>query len=134
MHPNALLPLLATVVSFLFAVTVLDQYILRPRPYKAVWTVGLLLYGIGTFAQFWGAQQGWSPSVYKLWYLSGAICVAALLGMGTGYLFLPRRVAHILLAVLALGIGVAAVRISWTSSPLAIEPSGSILCNWSAPI
>jgi hypothetical protein len=125
MHPHVFLPLLATIVSFLFAVVVFDQYILRPRPYKAARTAGLLLFGIGTFAQFWGAQGGWTEPVYKLWYISGAFCVAALLGMGTAYLFLPRRIAHLILAALVVALAAAATRVILAPVDLAALPTSA---------
>ena len=38
--------------------------------------------------------------VYRLWYLFGAIFVAAYLGMGTVYLLVRRRTAHIIMGIL----------------------------------
>jgi len=38
--------------------------------------------------------------MFRLWYLFGAICVAAFLGQGTVYLLAKRRTAHILTAIL----------------------------------
>ena len=43
---------------------------------------------IATGSEALGAASGWSPTLYKLWYVSGAIGVAAYLGAGT--LFLHR--------------------------------------------
>jgi len=37
---------------------------------------------------------------FRLWYLFGAIFVAAYLGMGTFYLLLKRRIAHIIMVIL----------------------------------
>lgn len=44
----------------------------------------------------WGLNQ----TVYRLWYLIGAIFVAAYLGMGTLYLLARPRTAHIIMGIL----------------------------------
>ncbi|MBI4198951.1 MAG: hypothetical protein HY535_00550 [Chloroflexi bacterium] len=97
------IPLFTAVVSFLFALTVLDQYLERRKAYQLVWTVGLALYGVASLLQaLWvGAvvQQEW---VFRLWYLTGAMLVAAYLGMGSIYLHVPRRFAHGAFVVLLL--------------------------------
>lgn len=99
---NTVLPLLSTVISFVFAAAVFAQWLSRRKPYQFVWTLGLLAYGISAGCEFIVGMQGWSDLVYRLWYLIGAIYVAAYLGMGTVYLLAPRKVAHIVMAVLVL--------------------------------
>ena len=49
--------------------------------------------------------------VFRLWYLFGAILVAAWLGQGTVYLLAKRRLANILLVLLALGSLYATIRV-----------------------
>lgn len=97
---NFIMPLISAIVSFVFAVTVLDQFFARRKPYQLVWTIGLFLYFISTGSEFWTEVWGLNETVYRLWYLTGAILVAAYLGMGTLYLLARRRVAHIIMAVL----------------------------------
>ena len=95
-----ILPLISSIVSFIFAVTVLDQYFARRKPYQLVWSIGLFMYCVSTLTEFWTETYGLNIVVYRLWYLFGAIYVAAYLGMGTLYLLVKRRVAHIIMAVL----------------------------------
>lgn len=83
---NSLLPLLAAVVSFLFAALILDQWRHRRHSFQLVWGLGLIWYGISSGTQFAGAAFGWNAALYRAWYLFGAILVAAYLGMGTFYL------------------------------------------------
>src|SRR5215468_4761258 len=80
---NVALPLAACVVSLLFAALVLEQWWHRRRSFQAVWGLGLVWYAISSGTQFAGAAFGWSPALYRAWYLFGAIFVAAYLGMGT---------------------------------------------------
>ncbi len=100
------IPLITSIVSLIFAFTVLDQFFARRKPFQLVWAVGLLMYSIAAGSEFWMesqlASQGLVESelAYRLWYLIGAIFVAAWLGMGTVYLLLRRRTAHIIMGVL----------------------------------
>ncbi len=97
-----ILPLISSIVAFIFALTVLDQFFARRKPYQLVWSLGLFMYFISTGTEFWTGTWGLNQIVYRLWYLIGAVFVAAYLGMGTIYLLAPRRVAHIIMAVLLL--------------------------------
>jgi hypothetical protein len=83
--PNVVLPLLTSVASFALAALVLDQWRQRRRSFQVVWGLGLLCYGISSGTELLGAF-GWSPTLYRLWYLFGALFVAAYLGAGTVYL------------------------------------------------
>jgi len=94
------IPLTSAIVSFIFAITVLDQFFARRKPYQLIWGIGLIMYAISTGAEFWAGTWGINQAVYRLWYLFGAIFAAAYLGMGTLYLLIPRRLAHIIMVIL----------------------------------
>ena len=94
MHPNVLLPLASTAVSFAFAALVLAQWRERRRSFQLVWAIGLLWYGISAGTEFWGSAFGWSEPLYRAWYLIGALFVAAYLGMGTIYLLARTRFGY----------------------------------------
>jgi glucan phosphoethanolaminetransferase (alkaline phosphatase superfamily) len=96
----AVVPLVSSIVSLIFAVIVLDQFFARRKPYQLVWAIGLLMYFISTGTEFWTQAWGLNEIVYRLWYLIGAVFVAAYLGMGTIYLLARRRVAHIIMGIL----------------------------------
>jgi hypothetical protein len=104
-------PLVTCIVSFIFAVTVLDQYFARRRPYQLLWAIGLFMYCVSTFTEFWWNVYGHVDVLYRLWYLIGAVLVAAYLGQGTLYFLMRRRSAHIIMAVLGAASLYAAVRI-----------------------
>lgn len=96
----AVIPLISAIVSLIFAITVLDQFFARRKSYQLVWAIGLFMYAIGAGAEFWTEAWGLNVTAFRLWYFFGAICVAAYLAMGTIYLLTPRRVAHIIMAIL----------------------------------
>jgi hypothetical protein len=106
------IPLTSAIISFIFAVTVLDQFLARRKAYQLIWSLGLFMYAVSTATEFWVGMWGINQIVYRLWYLFGAIFVAAYLGMGTLYLLVPRRTAHIIMAVLLALSVYAALRVS----------------------
>ena len=93
-------PLITCIVSLIFAITVLDQYFARRKPFQLLWAIGLFMYSLSTFTEFYWNVVGHVDVFYRLWYLVGAILVAAYLGQGTLYLLMKRRHAHIIMAIL----------------------------------
>ena len=94
MNPNVVLPLLSSVVSFVFAAAVLGQWSRRHRAFQLVWAVGLLWYGISAGTEFLGSAFGWNEALYRTWYLIGAFFVAAYLGAGTIVLLARTRFGY----------------------------------------
>lgn len=90
---SGILPLLSAIISFVFAYFVFSRWRRRRRLYLLFWGIGLLLYGIGGAAEAYYGLFGWQPWVFRLWYLCGAILVAAWLGQGTVFLLMRKRVA-----------------------------------------
>ena len=102
---NVALPLLSSVLSFVFAVMVGDQWLRRRQPYQLVWTIGLLWYGISAGTEFLGSAFGWNEPLYRSWYLIGAFGVAAWLGLGTVFLLERTRFGYfVAFSVLAGGL------------------------------
>ncbi len=98
----SVIPLLTSIVSLVFAVLVLDKFFAHRKPYQIVWFIGLLMYAVSSGAEFAAGTRGITETVYRLWYLFGAILVAAWLGMGTLYLLLKRSIANVIMALLVL--------------------------------
>ncbi len=71
---DAILSLLAAVLCYVAVIFLIDQQLVKPRPYKIVWAIG-----------------HWNQLEYRLWFLAGAILAAPYLGMGTYYLLGPRK-------------------------------------------
>jgi hypothetical protein len=72
----------------------------------------MVFYGIGGFCEAYYGAFGWHPLVFRLWYLFGAILVAAWLGQGTVYLLAKRRWADVLMAILSVASLFALIRVS----------------------
>jgi hypothetical protein len=91
---NIVLPLGSSVLSFVFAAMVFDQWLQRRHSFQLVWGIGLVWYGIAAGCEFIGGAFGWSEPVYRTWYLIGAFFVAAYLGAGTIYLLRKSRFGY----------------------------------------
>ena len=91
---NVVLPLGSSVLSFVFAAMVLDQWWQRRHSFQLVWGIGLLWYGISAGTEFLGGAFGWTEPVYRVWYLIGAFFVAGYLGVGTIYLLSRSRFGY----------------------------------------
>ena len=75
------------------------------------------------FTEAWTTLFGWSPFIFKSWYISGALLGGAPLAQGTVYLLLKRRTAHLLTAALVLYVGVASIAVVVAPIDLsAVEP------------
>jgi hypothetical protein len=106
-----MLPFASSAVSFVFAFFVFRRYLVRRGPHLLLWGIGMVFYGIGGFCEAYYAVLGWNPLIFRLWYLFGAILVAAWLGQGTVYLLARRRWANVLMILLAVGSMYAALRV-----------------------
>lgn len=105
------LPFVSTVLALVFAVMVLRRFAVRHGTHLLLWGIGLVFFAVGSFCEGYYAAVGWSPLVFRLWYLLGAVLVAAWLGQGTIYLLAPRRWAHALMILLGAGSLYAAWRV-----------------------
>jgi hypothetical protein len=108
---NTLLPAASSIVSFVFAALVLKRYADRRGTHLLLWGIGMIFYAIGGFSEAYFGAFGWSEWIYRIWYLVGAILVAAWLGQGTVYLLVKNRWAHLLMVLLSLGSLFAAYRV-----------------------
>lgn len=122
MNPMAFIPLTSSLVSIIFSAFVFRRYLEKHHAHNLLWSIGMLFYAIGGACEAWYGFFGWNPLVFRLWYLFGALLVAAWLGQGTVYLLAGKRLANILMIVLALGSLYGAYRI-FTAQ---LDPAGMI--------
>jgi hypothetical protein len=105
------LPFTSAIISFVLAFLLFRRYLMRRGPHLLLWGIGMVFYGIGGFCEGYFGAFGWNPFIFRLWYLAGAILVAAWLGQGTVYLLAKRKWANVLMVLLALGSLYAAIRV-----------------------
>lgn len=102
MNLNVWLPFPSALVTFLFSFFVFKRYRERGGAHLLLWGVGLVMYGLGSISEAYNTAIGWNPLVFRVWYLCGAMLVAAWLGQGTVAL-LWKRWSRPLLILLTLG-------------------------------
>jgi hypothetical protein len=108
---NTLLPFASSTISFIFAFLVFRRYITHKGPHLLLWGIGMVFYAIGGFCEAFYGAFGWNPTIFRLWYLFGALLVAAWLGQGTVYLLVKRSWANALMIVLGLASLYGAFRV-----------------------
>lgn len=99
------LSILSTLVTFIFTAAVFNRYAHKKGMHLLLWSVGLLLYGLGTLMEAVMIFR-FNSLALKLWYLSGAMLTAAWLGQGTVNLLVRKRglatTSNIILLVISL--------------------------------
>lgn len=109
---NTYLPFLSSIVSFAFAYFVLARYFKKGRGnHLLLWGIGMIFYAIGGFCEGFYGAFGWNPLIFRLWYLFGAILVAAWLGQGSVFLLAKKNWSRALMAILLIGSLYGAYRV-----------------------
>ena len=103
------LPIATTCFSLVFSWVLWRRYRGKGKgPHLLWWAAGILVYGVGTFTESYVTLLGWRESIFRAWYISGALLGGAPLAQGTVYLLLRRRTANRLTMLLVPLIAVAA--------------------------
>lgn len=108
---NTYLPFISSLISLIFAIFVLSRYAKRKGPHLLLWGIGMIFYAIGGFCEGYYGMFGWNETIFRLWYLFGAILVAAWLGQGTVYLLAKKPWTTITMTILLLGSIYGAARV-----------------------
>lgn len=124
------LPVLSTIVTFVFTAAVLARYRAKGGTHLLLWGAGLTLYGLGTLSEVI-LSFTYNPVPLKIWYLTGAMLTAAWLGEGTIHLLVRKPgVARILDVILSL-ISLAALGLVFTAP---INPAAAAAYNIAKPV
>jgi hypothetical protein len=88
------LPALTSLLALLFSLALFDQWRERRGGFQLIWALGMLFYGLAAGAEAMAAAGGWSETLYRTWYLTGAVWTAGWLGLGTAYLLGRTRFGY----------------------------------------
>lgn len=103
MSLSSVLPFASTLVMLVFTVSVFRRWLARRKAHYLFWSIGLAMFGAGSFAEAYFAILGWSPVIFFIWYLFGAALNAGWIGHGSLLLFARRRWVNILTILLVGG-------------------------------
>ncbi|MGH2704184.1 MAG: hypothetical protein ACRDJ4_03565 [Actinomycetota bacterium] len=95
-------PLGAAVVSGIFATLLAQRWLANARPHHLAWAIALAMFAIASFVASIGVLDVWTPVEFRLFYLFGAILNVPVLALGTVYLMAPRRIGHLVAALVGL--------------------------------
>lgn len=133
-QPVHYIPILTTLVAIPFAWVLFRHWAgRRPAPHLFWWALGVVLYGLGTAVEASVTLFGWSPTLFRSWYIAGALLGGAPLAQGSVYLLAPRRIAHVLAALLTVVVVVAAWFVLRTPLDLSlVEPHrlSGVVMEW----
>ena len=91
---TVLLPGATSVLALVFAVALLDQWRERRHGFQLIWAIGMAFYGIASGCEAIAAAGGWNETLYRTWYLTGAVWTAGWLGLGTAFLLGRTRFGY----------------------------------------
>ena len=130
-HAIHYLPILTTILSVLFTISLTKKWLVRQKPYIAWWAFGIATYGMGTLVESSITLFGNSIWLTKAWYITGALLGGYPLAQGSLYLSWPRKTAR-RLTIVSLTLVIAA-SIFTILSPVDMthfeveRPSGALL-------
>jgi hypothetical protein len=113
---HSLLPVAAALLALLFALLLAASFRKRPAGQKGLWAVGFLLFAVATACEAIAQRTGWTPGLFRTYYLTGGVLTVAYLGTGSAWLLLPARARDVLLG--ALGLATVAAAITVLIAPL----------------
>ena len=87
-------PIITTIFSVYFFIEIYKHYKVRKTKYLLWWSIGVLTFGLGTFAESINVLFGWNEINLKYWYIVGALLGGFPLAQGSVYLLMRRKFAN----------------------------------------
>jgi hypothetical protein len=101
---RALPPVATTIVALLFALLLARSFRRRPAAQKALWGSGFLLFAVAAACEAAAQRSGWTPLLFRGYYLCGGVLTVAALGAGSAMLQLRPRARDALLGAFAVAV------------------------------
>jgi hypothetical protein len=100
---STLVPALTAILGIGFSVALLDQWRERRQTFQLIWAIGMAFFGIAAGCEAIAAATGWNETLYRTWYLTGAVWTAGWLGLGSAFLLNRTRFGYAFAFTLFLG-------------------------------
>ena len=98
-----MIPSLTAVLAIVFAIALVDQWRERRQTFQLVWAIGMAFFGVAAACEAIAAAAGWNETLYRTWYLTGAVWTAGWLGLGSAFLLNRTRFGYAFAFTLFLG-------------------------------
>jgi hypothetical protein len=108
------LPAVAAVTAALCAALVGWDALRRPSPERVIWAGAFLVFTVAAACEVIGSAIGWTPTLARVYYLTGAVLVVGVLALGELYLLLPDRIPPVTPGFSLLIIALAATAV-WSA-------------------
>jgi hypothetical protein len=92
--PAWLVPTLTAILALVLSLALFDQWRERRGGFQLIWALGMLFFGIASACEALGTSSGWNETLYRTWYLTGAVWTAGWLGLGTTFLLGKTRFGY----------------------------------------
>jgi hypothetical protein len=109
-------PAVAALVSTIFAIQLLRQYAGRKRLPQLAWGIAMTMYALASLAVAGGISGGWDPTLYRVYYLFGALLNVPYLALGSVALLGKRALSALALLVVLAATVYAAAKVASTST------------------
>jgi hypothetical protein len=113
---DALFPLAAALLAFLFAARLMLSWLRRRAAQKLFWAVGFGCFALAAACEALAFRHGWNVALFRVYYVAGGVLTVAYLGAGSAWLLLPRRARDVMLG--ALGVATVAAMTSVLLAPV----------------
>lgn len=123
--PGVILALVGAGIAGLFAAQLGRQYASRRRHHALAWSLSFLCYLIGLLALAAGFALGWSPPVYGVYWLTGALLNVPLLAVGQLHLIDPKRAVLWWTFALLFTVWTAGAMLTSSFDPAALETANA---------
>jgi hypothetical protein len=91
---RVVLPAVTSILAFVFAAALFDQWRDRRGGFQLIWGFGMLWFAIAAGCEALAGAFGWNELLYRTWYLTGAVWTAGWLGLGTAFLLGRTRFGY----------------------------------------
>jgi hypothetical protein len=108
---DAFLPISAALVATLFSALLLRSFRRRPAGQKALWAGGFALFAVAAASEAVAQRTGWTPWLFRAYYLAGGVLTVAYLGAGSAWLLLPKRARDALVGGLVVATAAAVMTV-----------------------
>jgi glutaredoxin len=109
-------PAVAALVSTIFAIQLLRRYAGRKRLPQLAWGIALTMYALASLAVAGGISGGWDPTLYRIYYLFGALLNVPYLALGSVALLGKRALSALALVLVLAATVYAAAKVASTST------------------
>jgi hypothetical protein len=92
--PMVALPAIACLISLACALVIARDAVRRPRPDKLAWVIAFAVFAVAAGTEFAGSLTGWTPTLARIYYLTGAVLIVGYLALGELYLLAGRQIAR----------------------------------------